>query len=106
MKWGLFVRVGPRSSSTDAELSEHEADRGEAEKSECISGEIFEILGQPAASVQPGEGAFDNPPSGQNCEALGLVGTFDDFDFEVWQDLGRSLLKDRPLISAVGKELL
>ena len=64
------LRVGPRSSSTDAELSEHEADRGEAEKSECISGEIFEILGQPAASVQPGEGAFDNPPSGQNCEAL------------------------------------
>ena len=43
-------------------LSEHEANRGEAEKSECVSGEIFKILGQAPTAVEPGEGAFDDPP--------------------------------------------
>jgi len=47
------VRVGPKSSSTQTKLSEHETNRGEAEKSERVSGEIFEILGQPAAAIKP-----------------------------------------------------
>src|SRR3984893_536229 len=42
------LRVGPKSSLTQTKLSEHETNRGEAEKSECVSGEIFEILGQAA----------------------------------------------------------
>jgi hypothetical protein len=35
--------VGPQISSTRTKLSEHETNRGEAEESERISVEIFEI---------------------------------------------------------------
>jgi hypothetical protein len=55
----LLLGVGPKSSSTKTKLSEHETNRGEAEKSERVSGEIFEILGQPAAAIKPSESAFD-----------------------------------------------
>jgi hypothetical protein len=34
---------------------------GETEKSECVSGEIFEVLGKAAATIKPCEGAFDKP---------------------------------------------
>jgi len=64
----LALRVGPKSSSTQTKLSEHETNRGEVEKSERVSGEIFEILGQPAAAIKPSESAFDNPTSRQKLE--------------------------------------
>ena len=57
-----YARVCPKSSSSQTKLSEHEANRGEAEKSECVSGEIFKILGQAATAIEPSEGAFDDPP--------------------------------------------
>ena len=80
--------------------------RRETEKSECVSGEIFEVFGQAAAMIKPRKGAFDNPTSRQKLKPFGLIGAFDDFDMKVRQDFGRSLLKDRSLISAVSKELL
>ena len=76
------------------------------EKSERVSGEIFEILGQPAAAIKPSESAFDNPTSRQKLEPFCLIGAFDDFDLQMRQDFGGSLLKDRALISAISKELL
>ena len=82
------LRVCPRSSSTQTKLSEHEANRGEAEKSECVSIEVFEILGQPAAAIEPSESALDNPTSRQKRKSFGLVGAFDDFDLDVRQDFG------------------
>jgi hypothetical protein len=66
------LRVGPKSSSTQTKLSEHETNRGEAEKSERVPGEIFEILGQPAAAIKPRESAFDNPTSRQKLEPFCL----------------------------------
>ena len=40
-------------------FSEHESDRGETQGCQGIAGEVFEVLGQSPASVEPGEGAFD-----------------------------------------------
>ena len=82
------LRVGPKSSSTQRKLSEHETNRGEAEKGERVSGEIFEILGQPAAAIKPSESAFDNPTSRQKLEPFCLIGAFDDFDLQMRQDFG------------------
>ena len=87
-------------------FSEHEADRGETQECQGIAGEVFKVLGQSPASVEPGEGAFDNPTPWQNLEAFGVIRPFDNFDLEVRKRFGQSLLKDRPLISAIGEELL
>ena len=35
-----------------------------------------------------------------------MIRAFDDFDRDVRKRFGQSLLKDRPLVAAVGKELL
>jgi len=84
----VWLRVGPKSSSTQTKLSEHETNRGEVEKSERVSGEIFEILGQPAAAIKPSESAFDNPTSRQKLEPFCPIGAFDDFDLQMRQDFG------------------
>ena len=86
------------------ELSEHEADRGETQECQGIAGEVFKVLGQSPASVEPGEGAFDNPTLWENLEAFGVIRPFDDFDLEVRKRFGQSLAKDWPLVAAVSKE--
>jgi hypothetical protein len=67
--------------------------------------EVFPILGQATAAIEPGDGALDNPAFGQDEETLGLVGAFDDFDVEPAQRPGRGVLELRPLITAIGIEL-
>ena len=85
---GKRLRVGPKSSLTQTKLSEHETNRGEAEKSERVSGEVFEILGQATAAIEPSEGAFDNPTSRQKLKPFSPIGAFDDFDLYMRQDFG------------------
>jgi hypothetical protein len=55
-------------------------------KNERVSVEVFEILAQQAAAVEPSESALDHPTSRQKCKPFGLVGAFDDFDSNVLQD--------------------
>ena len=40
----------------------------------------LEILGEAAASAEPGEGALDDPAAGQHLETVGGIGSLDDFD--------------------------
>ncbi len=49
---------------TDTELSQHEADGGEFEEGEGVAIEIFPILGEAAAGLEPGDRAPDDPALG------------------------------------------
>ena len=73
------------------ESSGHEADGGEFQEGECLGVEAFPVLGQAAASPEPGEGALDDPTLGEDDESLGLIGAFDDLHI----DLGDGLLQSR-----------
>src|SRR3954454_18413420 len=98
------LRVHPRSYCVLTEPSEHEANRGPAQKGETVSVEAFPILSQPAASVQPADYPLDDPAFGQNDELAG-IGALDDLEVDPPAHLGKALLKLGPLISAVGIEL-
>ena len=75
------------------------------DEGEGLAVQAFPILGQPAAAVEPGDGAFDNPAPGQHDEAFGLIGAFDDFDVELGDCLLRAAPEDIPAVAAVGIEL-
>jgi hypothetical protein len=68
--------------------------------------EIFPVLCQPATATQPTDGALDNPTFGQNDEALGPIGTTDDFSGQVRHDVRKAVMEYRPRIGAVSKQLL
>ena len=73
---------------------------------ECIVVEIFPILSQPATATEPTDGALDNPTFGQNDEALGPIGTTDDFSDQVRHDVREAVVEHRPGVGAVSKQLL
>ena len=75
------------------------------QEGERISGPIFEILGEPATPIEPSEGALDYPAARQDDKAAGGVGTLDDLDLELRQNVGDALLEYRPLIAAIGEQL-
>ena len=89
-----------------AELSEHQADGGEAEEGERVVVEVFPVLGESATAPEPADGALDNPPFGQNEEAFGLIATADDLSGEERHGVRQTVMKHRPGIGAVGKQLL
>src|SRR5665811_2040103 len=98
------LRVRPISSSRITEFSQHEANGCEAQEDLAAEVEIFPVLGKPAATIEPRNGALDDPSARQNDEAFGPIGTLDDFGFELRSDLGQRRMEDRPRIGAVGKE--
>src|SRR5271170_54458 len=68
--------------------------------------EILPILGEPAATIQPRNRAFDNPAFRQNDKTLGLIAAADDLDFELRHDFNQSSVEDRAAIGRVGKKFL
>ena len=48
----------------------------------CLGGfdGFLQILGEPPAAAEPGEGTLDEPAAGQDLEAFCRIGTFDDLD--------------------------
>jgi hypothetical protein len=68
--------------------------------------EVLPILGEPSTTVEPSNGALHDPAAWQHHKSFGVIGTFDDFSFELRQESRKRLLEFRSLIAAVGKQLL
>ena len=100
--WGLRVR--PETLCRITEFSEHESNGRELDEGERVAVEVLPVLGQSAAAVEPGDGAFDPPTPGLDDEALHPIGSLDDLGLEIGQDAGQGAVKDRPLIGAVGEQ--
>jgi len=66
------------------------------QKREGVAVEIFPILGETTATIEPGDGAFDNPTFRQSNESFGVIGSSDDFGFERRQDFGECVRKIGP----------
>ena len=102
----LVLRACPRTSSGITEFSQHEADRGEAQESESLTIEVLPILGKSSTTVEPGDGAFNDPALWQYDECFGLIGAPHDFSFETRQQLCQVVVELRSLIGRIGKQLL
>ena len=98
------LRVRPETLCRITEFSEHESNGRELDEGERVAVEVLPVLGQSAAAVEPGDGAFDHPTPGLDDEALHPIGSLDDLGLEVGQDAGQGAVKDRPLIGAVGEQ--
>src|ERR1039457_4997744 len=68
-----LLRVRPISSSRITEFSQHEANGCEAQEDQAAEVEIFPVLGKPAATIEPRNGALDDPSTRQNDEAFGPI---------------------------------
>jgi hypothetical protein len=75
------------------------------EKSQSVVVEIFPVLGEAAASVEPSDGALDDPALGFHDEAFDGVGTSDDLDLEVRHDHCDAAVEDRAGIGTVCEQL-
>jgi hypothetical protein len=64
------LRVRPKTSSWITEFSQHEADGREFQEREGAPVEIFPVLGEATAAVEPGDRAFDDPTLGQYTNPL------------------------------------
>ena len=101
---GSCLRVRPETLCRITEFSEHESNGRELDEGERVAVEVLLVLGQSAAAVEPGDGAFDHPTPGLDDEALHPIGSLDDLGLEIGQDAGQGAVKDRPLIGAVGEQ--
>src|SRR5689334_9305550 len=63
-----------------SETSRKEPDVGDEEPSGGAGDGCLEVLGEAAASAEPGEGALDNPSSRQELESFDTGWAFDDLD--------------------------
>ena len=98
------LSVRPETLCRITEFSEHESNGRELDEGERVAVEVLPVLGQSAAAVEPGDGAFDHPTPGLDDEALHPIGSLDDLGLEIGQDAGQGAVKDRALIGAVGEQ--
>lgn len=56
--------------------------RGEGDEGEEGVGEVLIVLGEATIAAEPGESSLDDPSSRQHDEALGVVGSLDDFELQ------------------------
>src|SRR5262249_29796035 len=99
------LRVCPKTSGGITKCAENEADCVKPQKRQRVAIEVLPILCKPSAAVEPSKGAFDDPTPWKHHESFRPIGALDDFSFELWQDPRQGLLKVRPLVATIGKEL-
>src|SRR5271170_5162308 len=99
------LRVCPGTLLASAWPSDHEANRGEQQKSARLDVEIFPVLRQSATSVEPRQAALDPASLGQHDKALDLIGSFDDLQLGLRQGTLQRFLKLRPLIATISIKL-
>ena len=97
-----MLRVRPETLCRITEFSEHESNGRELDEGERVAVEVLPVLGQSAAAVEPGDGAFDHPTPGLDDEALHPIGSLDDLGLEIGQDAGQGAVKDRALVGWLG----
>lgn len=66
---------------------------------------ILPVLGKAAASIEPADGALDDPALRFGDEALGIVAAPDDRGRQVGHDVGDAVGEDRPGIGAIREQL-
>jgi len=66
---------------------------------------VFPILGEAATSIEPADGALDDPALRLDDKALRVVATPDDLGHEVGHDICDAVGEDRPDIGAVREQL-
>jgi hypothetical protein len=64
----------------------------------------LEVLGETAASTEPGECAFDDPAPRQELETFDAMGPLDDLDGP-WTTVGERIEKLIPSVDPVGKDM-
>src|SRR5476651_697755 len=77
---------------------------GNEEPSSFGSRRSLEVLGETAASAEPGKCAFDNPASGQKLEAFDTLGPLDNLD-SPWTTVGERLEELFAAVDPVGKDV-
>ena len=60
----MLLRVRLETSARITKLSQHEADGREFQERESVAVKIFPVLGEAAATVEPRNGAFNDPTLG------------------------------------------
>lgn len=71
----------------------------------CVVVAVLPIFGEAATSIEPADGAFDDPALRLDNKAFRVVATPDDLGHEVGQDMSNAVGKDRPGIGAVREQL-
>ena len=86
------------------QASEHDADHGETDEGRGGSRVALEVAREAAIVADPGEGSFDDPPFGQDDEAVELV-SLDDLQLP-GAALGQSVGGFRALVAGIGEDAL
>jgi len=78
------LRVRPETLYGITKPSQHEANGSEAQERQRCSVELLPIFGEPAAAVEPQDGAFNDPTTWEHHKLVsGLIGSLDDFGFDL-----------------------
>lgn len=76
-----------RNADGSGQATEHDSYHGDRDPGYGAGLGAFVIADQAAVTHEPAEGAFHDPPLGQDFEALGRVTAFDDLDHELGAEL-------------------